>query len=239
MSRLPVCRFATGRRHIRLADPPGAGRLGSPHGTLVQGLVQGLVIGLVGGLLGLLAPAAPAYAQQGPHVHGRLSLGLAVDADALRLDMVAPLDSLLGFEHAPRNAAEHTRVTALQARLQAAEGLIAPDPAAICQLAKVTMTSPILGLASANEGEHDQDLDHDPGQSADPAHSESRHEEHGDIEVQIVFHCAAAAKLRFVDLRGLFAAFRGLEGVDAQVATASAQTAQTVTRAAPRLALGR
>ena len=50
---------------------------------------------------------------------------------------------------------------------------------------------------------------------------------------------AAAAKLRFVDLRGLFAAFRGLEGVDAQVATASAQTAQTVTRAAPRLALGR
>jgi hypothetical protein len=95
----------------------------------------------------LLPLASLAIAQQQhAHSHGRLALEVAVDAQAITLTMEAPLDNFLGFERAPRTAAERKSVAAMVERLKAADTLFIPDPRAECRLSKVALESAVLGL---------------------------------------------------------------------------------------------
>jgi hypothetical protein len=56
----------------------------------------------------LTSPAA-VLAQEHAHVHGLVSLNVAVDGRILTVQLEAPLDSLLGFEHRPRTDAAQGR----------------------------------------------------------------------------------------------------------------------------------
>ena len=70
--------------------------------TLMQKLHRGWVaVALMLSALPVLA-AQPAHA----HVHGAVQLDVAVDGPTLTLTLEAPLDSVVGFERAPRTAAE-------------------------------------------------------------------------------------------------------------------------------------
>lgn len=52
-----------------------------------------------------LAPAAAQH-QHHAHTHGVVTLGVAVDQSTITLELSAPLESLVGFERAPRTDAE-------------------------------------------------------------------------------------------------------------------------------------
>ena len=168
-----------------------------------------------------LTVAAPGGAQQHAHTHGRLAMDVAVDAQAITLQIESPLDGFLGFERAPRTDAERTRVSDLVASLTAADRLFVPDPAAACSLAKVELDSAVLGLGPAG------------AQASGPAAGE-----HADIDMNVTFTCARAAEARFIDIR-LFEAYERIQTIDAKVASPQGQFKRTVKADAPRLSWGR
>jgi len=166
------------------------------------------------------ALALPAVAQQQQaHVHGKLSLDVAVDEKTITLSLEAPLDNFLGFERAPRTDEERQRVADMQAKLKAADKLLLPDPAAGCKLDKVVLSSAVLGWGDAKAGHaHDHDDDDDDDHDHDHGHDHDHDHSHADIDADITFTCAKAAQAQFIDIK-LFDAYKGIRSIDAQVAT--------------------
>lgn len=166
--------------------------------------------------------AAAVVAQQRAHVHGRAELNVAVDARAITIHLDSPLDSLLGFERAPRTDAEHKRAADVVRHLMAAGALFVIDPAAQCELGSVKLQSAVLGLHGSGAAARDHAKGHDG-------------EEHADLDMTALFTCANAAGARFIDVK-LFDVFPRYRSIDAQVAAPAGQSKRTLTKAAPRLA---
>lgn len=170
-------------------------------------------------LFGALLAATATTATAGKaHEHGAARLDVAVEAGRLILQLEAPLDSLFGFERAPRSDAERRRVEAGIGRLKAADGLFRPDPAAGCLLADVELHAPALGLGAAAPG----------GATG----------EHADLDATIEFRCKDATQLGFIDTE-VFGAFADLRRVDIQAATPKGQLKRTLKRPATRITLTR
>lgn len=156
-------------------------------------------------------------AQGHAHQHGALTLDVSVEASSLTLQMSSPLDNLLGFERAPRTAAERQRTDAAIARLKAADTLFKIDPAAQCTLSQVTLISDTLKLGAA------------------PATPPPAQGSHADIDVEFQYQCTGTPA-SFVEV-GLFDAFSGMKTIAVQVATAKGQFKRSLKRPAKRLSL--
>lgn len=190
-------------------------------------LRQGLYI--VAMFAGTLATAVPASAQQQQaHVHGHMTLDVAVDAQTITLAVESPLDSFLGFERAPRTDAERKRVADLVARIQSADSLFQPDPEGACKLSKVALSSAALGLGEKQDDEHGHD-------HADKKAHDHEHE-HASIDIDIVFICTQATEARFIDVK-LFDSYPRIRTVAAQVATPQGQFKHTLRKGTSRLNL--
>ncbi len=182
---------------------------------------------------GTLMAALPALAHQHAHTHGRMSLDVAVDAQSITLSIESPLDGFLGFERAPRTDTERKRVAEMVARLNAADRLFQPDPAAACTLSKVEIASSVLGLGAKKEEAHAH------GHAGKAGHDHGHdHDGHADIDVDIVFTCAKAAEAGFIDVK-LFDAYRRIRRIEAQVASPQGQFKRTLRPGAARLRLAR
>lgn len=175
-----------------------------------------------------LSPAVAQH-QHHAHTHGVVTLGVAVDQSTITLELSAPLESLVGFERAPRTDAERQRVQQALERLKSATGLFTIDPAAQCQLKTVELTSDVLGLGAQSASATDS---HPHGKKA---HAQ---DEHADLEGRFVFGCAQATRARYVDV-GLFTAFSRIRTVQAQVASPAGQAKRTLRKDAARLSWGR
>lgn len=168
-----------------------------------------------------MACLVPALGQPAAHahVHGKARLDVAIDSGSITLALDSPLESLLGFERAPRSATERERVQALVSALRAGTAFRI-DPAAGCRLRTVTLESTPLGLGPAA-----------PGSS-----TSSGMEDHADLDGSFEFACNAAARAAFIELP-LFGLSNHLHEVDVQVATPHTQFARTLTPASARLVL--
>jgi hypothetical protein len=178
---------------------------------------------LVSLALAACVTALPAAAQTGghgaghAHVHGVSKLELSVEAKQLNLRLEAPLDNLVGFERAPRTAAERQRVDEAVAKLRAADALFTPDPAAGCKLRTVELRSAVLKLG-------------------DTAAGKAMEAGHAELEADLVFDCQDASRLGYVEV-GLFKAFPRMRQVDAEGVTPSGQFKRTLKRPATRLTI--
>lgn len=137
----------------------------------------------------LLPPAATA---QEAHVHGRASLDVAIDGGQLSIDLDTPADNLLGFEHAPRSAAEQQQAGRVATLLGQPDKLFRLNPEAKCVAGKPTLDAPILSGKKAKD-------------------------EHSDIEAGYGFVCANPAALANLDVL-LFDAFPRLNSIKLQLA---------------------
>jgi hypothetical protein len=157
--------------------------------------------------------AAGGHAQAHAHVHGAVQLEVALDGPTLSIALEAPLDSLLGFERAPRTAAEKQ---AAQDALTALRGsaLFAPDAAAGCVFQSATADSEAL----------------QPGATAG---------EHADLDATATFTCARPEQLRRIDLGGLLDRFPRIQRLQAQIVTGQGQFKQTLKRTTRVLTWGR
>lgn len=155
---------------------------------------------LAAGLLALLL--APAVA--GPHEHGVVYMDLAVDGAVLTTQMRAPLESLLGFERAPRNATERQAAADLLAHLRQPDAVLQPAPAAGCELQSAELH------AGALQG------------SPDAAGSG-----HAELQAHYQWRCAHPERLTAVTVQ-LFDHYRRTRKVEVQVAGARGQSRATL-----------
>jgi hypothetical protein len=165
----------------------------------------------------LVAAALPAAAWAGrAHEHGVARLDVGVEAARVVLELEMPLDSLVGFERAPRTDAERAKAEAALKTLRDGAALFRIDSQAGCELAKVDLRSPHLGAGGGTPG---------PG-------------EHADLQGTYEFRCQAGAKAGFVEV-GLFDAFGALKRIELQLATPRGQVKATLRKPASRVRLAR
>jgi hypothetical protein len=160
---------------------------------------------------GIATPGTVAAA--GAHSHGVATLDVAIDGPTITLKLQSPLDSLLGFERAPRNDAERERVRAMAQTLRAGRQFV-PTAAARCRLDSVELKSSVLGPELLGE--------------AGTAASGKADDEHADLDGTFVFRCEDAKALAGVDVM-MFDHFKRLRRVDIQVAGPKGQSAQKLT----------
>ena len=163
-----------------------------------------------------LTAAAPASAGKA-HQHGVAQLDIGVDPGRVTLLLEMPMDSLVGFERAPRNDAERAQVEDALQRLRSAATLFRIDTTAQCTPGTVVLESAVLGLGTTAEESKDG---------------------HADVQASVEFNCKNGTKAGFVEL-GLFEAFARLQRVEVQTATPRGQMKATLRRPVSRVPLVR
>lgn len=157
-------------------------------------------------LLGCLAAPAMAahdhHAHHHAHVHGVAKLEVAVEGGRIDLRLESPLETLVGFERAPRTDQERAAVARMHQAMKQADKLFAPTAAAGCKLVSVEVEAPVLEGKAAGE--------------------------HGDLDAAFRFTCAQPGRLTGMEVR-LADHFPGMRRVDAQVVSAKGQSATKLT----------
>ncbi|GAA3720705.1 DUF2796 domain-containing protein [Oceanisphaera sediminis] len=193
---------------------------------------------------GLFAQSLP-----GVHEHGFGRLSLALDQQQLMLELLAPAADIIGFEHAPTNKDEQTRLTAALSRVQEADTLFSLPEAAACRL----IDSQLVEEDAHELDEHEQTDHHDHAHEAadkhehhesehaaehDHEHHDDDHEhhddEHGhnDVLVQYRYQCRQPQALNSLSTT-LFEQFPSLTRVELQGIVPSGQIAGTLTAEQP------
>ena len=167
-------------------------------------LLNGLrCFGLVAGLV----PALGWAQSHAAHTHGQARLDIAQDGRALVLNLSLPLDTAVGFERAPRTAAERQRAEQALTRLRLREGGFQPDVAAMCQAREPQLAVGPLGAPVSAQA----------------------HDDHADIEVRYHFECAQPERLHTL-ATDVFNAWIRLQVLEVQVATPRGQWRQSLRR---------
>lgn len=170
-----------------------------------------------------LLPFAPAHANEhthehdhdehaslDAHEHGSASLNIALEGNNLELELDSPAMNLLGFEHAAHSSADRAKLASVKRLLEQPQQLFTLPTAANCQIAGSELHSPLF------ESEHEHD-------------KQAGEHEHSDIEAHYQFSCANPQALYSVSLAGLFKQFSGLEKLQVQLISATAQSGKTLT----------
>lgn len=159
----------------------------------------------------------------GVHEHGLAVLRVVLDGGALEIELATPLDTLVGFEHAPRTAAQRAALEVAERGLRDGAALFGLPEAAGCALMAVSLASPWL-------------QSEDRADAGGAAHVQAGDGDHGELVAGYRFQCARPQALDALQLR-LFELFPRLRAVRAEWASARGQGAAKLTRGQARLAL--
>ena len=162
--------------------------------------------------MGTLALTAQAHDPKA-HVHGKASMQIVVDGADIEIALQSPLESLVGFEHAPRTEQQKRSIEMLEERLAAPAALFMPDAAAKCTAEPARLTLPFRS------------------DGALPAQADVQH---ADMEATIRFRCERPAELKGMEVK-LFDAYSRLHSVDVQMMTPRGQSAARLTPGQHRL----
>jgi len=155
-----------------------------------------------------VASAADEKFEQHVHEHGKVTLNVALEGDALSIELDAPADNVIGFEHAPRTDAERAAIAGAASLLQSGSGLFAFPPDAACKFLATELHAP-----EWQEGQH-----------------------HADYEARFSFTCGQPQHLEWLQLP-LLAKLREVHQAQVNVVTARSQLQATVTSATARVKL--
>ena len=144
-----------------------------------------------------------------PHQHGAMKLGIAVEGADVTIVVEMPLDSLVGFERAPRTDAERKAAAAALATMRDGAALFRLDAAAQCALGSAKVAAPVLEQAAAADAK----------------------KAHADLDATYLFKCAQPARLASLEVL-LFDAFKRVERIDVQAVLPHGQTKAVLQRSA-------
>lgn len=153
----------------------------------------------------------------GAHEHGVASLNVALDGQALEIQLESPAMNLVGFEHAASSAADQAKVAAARAQLEQPAVLFSLPAAAGCTLAEKALHSPLFGDHEPAEAEHEHSHDH------------------ADIDADYRFDCSAPEHLQALDLAVLFQQFPATEKLAVQLIGPSGQRGAELNKGNSRL----
>lgn len=164
-------------------------------------------------LLCVLVLASPA-AWAGPHQHGVVYLDLAQDGPLLTAQLRAPLESLVGFERAPRTAAERQAASQVMEHLRQPGAVLQPDAAAACEMETAELQAEVLMGRAAPQGGH------------------------AELHAQYQWRCAHPEQLRVATVQ-LFDRYQRTKRVVVQVAGPRGQSQATLRPASRTIQLNK
>jgi hypothetical protein len=173
-----------------------------------------------------MTAAADEFEQRGAHVHGKVTVNIAIDGNKLAATLEAPAINVIGFERAPKDATEKKMAADAEAWLKSGRNTFGVPTAAGCKLVSAAVTAP--------DWSKHEDHDHDHGGKDKHAHDEAH--EHADYSAQMNYECANIAAIDAVEL-WLLKRLPGTEEATVNIVTPTVQTSATATLAAPRVAL--
>jgi len=187
-----------------------------------------LTFALATSAMALVIAALPSAHAGKAHEHGVAKLDVAIEGNKLTVALESPLDSLLGFERAPRTDAERKAAADVLARLRSGGELFKPDPAAQCTLSKAEVSAPVLEPTNTAIGKA----------PVSGAAAKAAGDEHADLEASYEYTCGQPQQLRTLEL-GLFVAFKRMQRIEVQVAGTQGQSKVTLKRPARTVKLVR
>lgn len=200
--------------------------------------------------------AAPAFAQDArrqleAHSHGEGRLAIAIDGARVEMELEAPAQDIVGFEHAPGNTRQRTAIADAKKRLAKLSDVLVLSSDAGCKLtsAKVEVTGAAAGKGKGHSHGHGHGHSHghkhgeaqtaDPKKAAkEPAKDQKAdaHDAHSEFKAVYALDCAAPAKLASITF-DYFKHFKGAEKLAVTVIGPKGQSSFAVTRAKPVLDL--
>lgn len=156
------------------------------------------------------------------HEHGVAALNLAVDGNAVIIELESPAANIVGFEHKPRNQAQRDQVKQAIKRFEAAEALFLFSPAAKCELDEAEVETEL-----AEKDHHDHGHDH---------HESIDDGSHSEFSMGYRFTCQNIDQLKELDIK-LLSHFSGMEAIKAQVITPHHQGLSHLTPSRTRIDL--
>jgi hypothetical protein len=111
----------------------------------IEQLIALLVLSVAGGTAG-----ADGMHAHGKHVHGEVTVNIALEGRTLALEIDAPAAQTLGFEKSPRDDRERAAVKAVDDWFRSGRNMLGVPPAAGCRLTKADFTPPKLGGGHAD-----------------------------------------------------------------------------------------
>ena len=192
--------------------------------------------------MALLMAMWPAAHAGKAHEHGVAKVDVAIEGGKLTVALQSPLDSLLGFERAPRTDAERKAAADMLARLRSGGALFKADAAAQCTLSKAEVSAPVLDAANKAPVTGAAAKATDTGAAAKAtvmgAAAKATEGDHADLDASYEYTCAQPQQLRTLEL-GLFDAFKRMQRIEVQVAGAQGQSKVTLKRPARTVKLVR
>jgi hypothetical protein len=185
-------------------------------GNMMQ-IKQGLLA------LALVGAAGSTMAQ---HVHGQAELEVAVSGDMLVLGLHSPLESLLGFEHAPRTAGQKAAAENLLLQMRKPETLFVPAAAAQCVVVSSIIDAPVLGAVRKDGA--GQAAKAPAAAAKSGGHKEKEKQGHAELVAEFTFKCARSDQLRGLEAR-VFDSFKRLRRVDVKVTAPGGQSSARLT----------
>jgi hypothetical protein len=147
---------------------------------------------------GLTSQGAHAqHAHHHAHKHGDATLEVSLEKDRLSLQLLSPMDNLVGFEHAPKNERQVKALDDLQRLLENPFNLFEPNKEALCKRGQVVIQSKLLG-------------------KSDPVALQKDEHGHADLRYEARFECAAPSLLTTINVTA-FRAFRRLNEIDVEL----------------------
>jgi hypothetical protein len=192
-----------------------------------------LAAALMAATLPLGAHEAGGYRQLDAHVHGEARLDLVAEGTEVQIALTSPAANLVGFEHAPANAAERERLSEALATLKQGERLFRLTPAAECRLEEAVVDTPLAG-GKVHDHEKDHEHDHDHEDDHDNEHEHGHAEAHADVDATYRFTCARPDRVEGVEVM-LFDAFPGTARLRVQYVTEQGQGGADLTPSNPSL----
>ncbi|WP_158174389.1 zinc uptake protein ZrgA [Grimontia hollisae] len=175
------------------------------------------------------------HRQHDAHQHGVVEWHIAQDGDELLAEITAPGSDVVGFEHAPENAAQKAAIEKAMTTLAKPGALFAINAEAGCELESHTVSN-TLGKGNGDhhdhdhhaheEGHHDEHDDHEHHE--EHAHHDDHHDHdhddhdkkmlHGEFSAQYTFHCQSPDSLKTVSTNW-FEVFGNTEKISVQAIT--------------------
>lgn len=156
------------------------------------------------------------------HEHGVAMLQIAREGNEIQLNFRSPSVNIVGFEHRARSEEQASSVVSAQQTLEQAQSLFGFEGTA-CQPAMVNVD--VSALTPEDKHHDDHDHDHDHGDQGT----------HSEVTASYQFTCDSGAALDALRIR-LIDAFQGIEHLEVQWVSGSAQGAMEITGPDARLA---
>ena len=142
------------------------------------------ILGCLSVILGLTSGAALAepHRQHAPHEHGHGTLNLAIDGKKMVLQLTAPSQDIVGFEHAATTPSQQEAVHHARTALSSPADLFTLSAAAECafqhQSIRIGNNPAPMSDKEGKHGEHHEEHDEEHVEEHHGEHHEERGEEH-------------------------------------------------------------